>query len=202
MNRFAVFKTPRKILQGVCSTTRTTRQSTRLPTQLYSVKLYSVQNLKMTSNPPTNEMVYLPGILSPNRSFGVFRKVIHTGLYSQFVAMEVPVNGEIGDEKHSVDQILLFTHGTGKAIVAGKEQNVKQGDVVVVPAGTQHQFLNIGDVPLEVVTIYSPAEHDPRTVHGTKAEGDAQEEAGEDEAPQWSQRSKEENERLGIVRVD
>ena len=40
----------------------------------------------------------MPGVMSPNRSFGVFRKVLHTGLYSQFVAMEVPVNGEIGDE--------------------------------------------------------------------------------------------------------
>ncbi|KAL3434532.1 RmlC-like cupin domain-containing protein [Aspergillus tetrazonus] len=156
----------------------------------------------MVSNPPPNEMVYLPGILSPSRSFGVFRKVIHTGLYSQFVAMEIPVDGEIGDEKHAVDQVLLFTHGTGKAIVAGKEQVVKQGDVVIVPAGTQHQFLNVGDVPLEVVTIYSPAEHDPRTVHATKEEGDRQEEKGEDEPPLWSQRGKEENERLGIVRIE
>ncbi|KAL3480846.1 RmlC-like cupin domain-containing protein [Aspergillus californicus] len=156
----------------------------------------------MVSNPPPNEMVHLPGILSPGRSFGVFRKVIHTGLYSQFVAMEIPLNGEIGDEKHSVDQILLFTHGNGRAIVAGKEQDVKQGDVVIVPAGTQHQFLNVGDVPLEVVTIYSPAEHDPRTVHETKEEGDAQEEAGEDEAPEWSQRSKGENEKLGVVRME
>ncbi|KAL4867950.1 hypothetical protein BDV12DRAFT_197666 [Aspergillus spectabilis] len=156
----------------------------------------------MTSNPPPNEMVYLPSILSPDRSFGVFRKVLHTGLYSQFVAMAVPVNGEIGDEKHTVDQVLLFTSGTGKAIVAGKEQSVKQGDVVIVPAGTQHQFLNAGDTPLEVVTIYSPAEHDPRTVHATKEEGDEQEERGEDEAPLWSQRGKGENEKLGVVRVE
>lgn len=77
---------------------------------------------------------------------------------------------------------------------------MKQGDVVIVPAGTQHQFLNAGNVPLEVVTIYSPAEHDPRTVHQTKEEGDEQEERGEDEAPEWSQRGKAENERLGIVK--
>ncbi|KAE8154895.1 FAD binding domain-containing protein [Aspergillus avenaceus] len=143
----------------------------------------------MTSQPPRHEMVYFPGIMSPSRSFGVFRKVLHTGLYSQFVAMEVPVNGEIGDEVHTVDQVLIFTHGTGKAIVSGKEQQVNQGDVVIVPAGTQHQFLNVGSTPLEVVTIYSPAEHDSRTVHRTKEEGDAQEERGEDEAPEWSQRS-------------
>lgn len=67
-----------------------------------SVRSYSDRSSKyngnMTSQPPKNEMVYMPGVMSPNRSFGVFRKVLHTGLYSQFVAMEVPVNGEIGDE--------------------------------------------------------------------------------------------------------
>ena len=55
-------------------------------------------NGNTADKPPKNEMVYLPGVMSPNRKFGVFRKVLHTGLYSQFVAMEVPVNGEIGDE--------------------------------------------------------------------------------------------------------
>ncbi|OJJ54258.1 hypothetical protein ASPSYDRAFT_50306 [Aspergillus sydowii CBS 593.65] len=202
MNGPALFKLSRNLRLDVLANTRLTRQPIRFSRKLYSTKSHPAQGHRMVSNPPPNEMVYLPGILSPNRSFGVFRKVVHTGLYSQFVAMEIPVNGEIGDEKHTVDQILLFTHGTGKAIVAGKEQKVKEGDVVIVPAGTQHQFLNAGDVPLEVVTIYSPAEHDPRTIHETKAEGDAQEEAGEDEAPQWSQRSKPENEKLGIVKVD
>ena len=32
------------------------------------------------------------------RSFGDFRRVLHTGLYSQLVAMEIPVGGDIGDE--------------------------------------------------------------------------------------------------------
>jgi hypothetical protein len=52
----------------------------------------------MSTEPPRHEMVYLPSLLSETRSFGLFRKVIHTGLYSQLVAMEVPPNGEIGDE--------------------------------------------------------------------------------------------------------
>lgn len=73
--------------------------------------------------------------------------------------------------------------------------------MVIVPAGTQHQFLNIGNVPLEVVTIYAPAEHAPHSVHQTKAEGDEQEDKGEDEAPDWSRRSKAENERLGLVKL-
>lgn len=81
----------------------------------------------------------------------------------------------------------------------GKDQEVKAGDVVVVPAGTQHQFVTKGDQPLELLTVYSPAEHLPTSVHKTKEEGDEKEEDGTDEAPEWSQRSKKENEKSGEI---
>jgi putative ABC transport system ATP-binding protein len=100
---------------------------------------------------------------------------------------------------HLVDQILLFTSGRGLATVNGKDQEVKAGDVVVVPAGTQHQFVTKGDQPLELLTVYSPAEHLPTSVHKTKEEGDEKEEDGTDEAPEWSQRSKKENEKSGEI---
>jgi hypothetical protein len=48
--------------------------------------------------PPKHEMVHFPGLMSEKREFGDFRTVLHTGLYSQIVAMEVPVGGDIGDE--------------------------------------------------------------------------------------------------------
>jgi hypothetical protein len=48
--------------------------------------------------PPKHEMVHFKGLLSEKRSFGDFRTVLHTGLFSQVVAMEVPVGGDIGDE--------------------------------------------------------------------------------------------------------
>lgn len=50
-------------------------------------------------------------------------------------------------------------------------------------------------------TIYSPAEHDAQTVHHTKEEGDKEEDEGKDEAPEWSQQSKEHNEKAGLVRI-
>ena len=150
--------------------------------------------------PPKHEMVHFPGLMSEKRSFGDFRTVLHTGLYSQIVAMEVPVNGEIGDEVHTVDQILLFTSGKGLATVNGKDQEVKAGDVVVVPAGTQHQFVTKGDQPLELITVYAPAEHLPSSVHKTKEEGDKAEEDEIDEAPEWALKPKAENEKNGLVK--
>lgn len=130
-----------------------------------------------------------------------FRKVLYTGLYSQVVLMTIPAGGDIGDEVHTVDQALTFTSGIGKATINGKDQDVKAGDLMVVPAGTQHQFVNTGPNPLILYTIYSPAEHKSTTVHHTKAQGDKEEEDGIDEAPEWSQKSKVDNERAGLVKL-
>jgi mannose-6-phosphate isomerase-like protein (cupin superfamily) len=41
---------------------------------------------------------------------------------------------------------------------------------VAVPAGTLHNFINTGDKPLKLFTIYSPPEEAPGTVHRNKAE--------------------------------
>lgn len=100
-----------------------------------------------------------------------------------------------------MDQILTFTSGVGRATIAGKDQDVKAGDLVIVPAGTQHQFVNTGNTPLILYTVYGPAEHKPTTVHKTKEQGDKEEEEGIDEPPAWSQRSKKQNEEDGLVRA-
>lgn len=45
-------------------------------------------------------MVHFPQLASSagSGSLGEFRRVLHTGLYSQVVAMEIPVGGDIGEE--------------------------------------------------------------------------------------------------------
>ena len=113
-----------------------------------------------------------------------FRRVLWTGRHSQLVIMTIPPGGEIGEEVHDdVDQILSFVSGVGKAVVAGRTRKVTQGDVVAVPAGTRHNFLNDGPNPLVLYTVYGPPEHADGVVHKTKEEADAAEAAGEDEPP-------------------
>ena len=113
-----------------------------------------------------------------------FRRVLWTGEHIQLVIMTIPPDGEIGEEVHEdVDQILTFVSGTGKAIVGGAEKNVAQGDLVVVPAGKKHNFLNTGPNPLILYTVYGPPEHADGAVHKTKEEADKAEESGQDEPP-------------------
>ena len=113
-----------------------------------------------------------------------FRKVLWTGEHTQLVVMTIPVGGEIGSEKHDEnDQVLSFHSGTGEATVSGKKRAVVAGDVVVVPAGITHNFVNTGPTPLILSTVYGPPDHSPGAVHATKEEADALEEAGKDEPP-------------------
>jgi mannose-6-phosphate isomerase-like protein (cupin superfamily) len=113
-----------------------------------------------------------------------FRRVLWTGRHSQLVIMTIPAGGEIGEETHEgIDQILSFVSGTGEAVVAGEKKEVAQGDLVVVPAGTRHNFRNTGLNPLVLYTVYAPPEHADGVVHATKEEADAAEESGEDEPP-------------------
>jgi mannose-6-phosphate isomerase-like protein (cupin superfamily) len=106
-----------------------------------------------------------------------FRQEVKTGEHAQVVLMSIPPGGEIGDEVHHVDQVLVFVAGRGEAIVDGSRRPVAPNSLVFVPAGARHNFINTGTSDLKIVTVYAPPQHAPGTVHRTKAEADVAEAA-------------------------
>ena len=105
-----------------------------------------------------------------------FRREVATAEHSQVVLMTIPVGEEIGEEVHDgIDQLLVFVEGQAEAVLERQSSRVRSGQAVLVPAGTRHNFVNAGDVPLRLYTVYAPPEHAPGTVHRTKAEADAAE---------------------------
>ncbi|MBW3593380.1 MAG: cupin domain-containing protein, partial [Actinobacteria bacterium] len=105
-----------------------------------------------------------------------FRRVVDTRDTCLFVLMTIPRGGEMGEEVHvGVDPLLLFVEGVGVAVVVGEREPIARNQLVVVPAGTRHNFVNTGAGPLRLVTVYAPPEHAPGTVHETKDEADAAE---------------------------
>ena len=103
---------------------------------------------------------------------------------SQLVIMTIAAGGEIGEEVHEeTDQVLSFVSGVGEAQVGGQKRKVQAGDLVAVPAGTKHNFVNTGPNPLVLYTVYGPPEHADGAVHKTKEEADRLEEEGKDEPP-------------------
>jgi len=104
-----------------------------------------------------------------------FRQVLFTGKYAQLVVMSLQPGEEIGNEVHTnVDQFFRIEQGEATFIFAGTERHtVKDGDAVVVPAGTYHNVINASKkTKLKLYTIYSPPNHPDKTVHKTKAEAE------------------------------
>ncbi len=106
-----------------------------------------------------------------------FRKVLYTGKHSQLVLMALKPKEEIGMEVHKEnDQFFRFEKGQGKCIIDGNEYDVKDGSAIVVPAGAQHNVINVSESEdLKLYTIYSPAHHKDGIVRATKEEAEASE---------------------------
>lgn len=101
-----------------------------------------------------------------------FRKELYTTDRSQVVVMSLEPGEDIGLETHDLDQVLVFVAGQGEFSVGSQRGMVEAGDVVVVPAHTQHNFSNSGKTALKLYTIYAPPEHAPGTLHRSKAEAE------------------------------
>ena len=104
-----------------------------------------------------------------------FRQVLYTSKHSQLVLMSLRPNEEIGMEVHEEnDQFFRFEKGQGKCIIDGNEYEIGDGVAIVVPAGAQHNVINISATDdLKLYTIYSPAHHKDGVVRATKAEAEA-----------------------------
>jgi len=107
-----------------------------------------------------------------------FRRVLYTGKHSQLVLMSLAPGEEIGLETHAEnDQFFRFEDGEGRVLIDGNEYMVGDGDVIVVPAGAEHNVVNTSfEKALKLYTIYSPAHHRDGIVRATKAEAEANEE--------------------------
>ncbi|BDP44451.1 hypothetical protein DAETH_44200 (plasmid) [Deinococcus aetherius] len=104
-----------------------------------------------------------------------FRQEVHTAEHSQLVVMSVEPGDDIGEEVHEVDQVLVFVSGQGEAVLNGERSPVGANSLVIVPAGTRHNFVNTGQEPMKLFTVYAPPEEEPGTLHRDKAEAEAAE---------------------------
>ena len=85
-----------------------------------------------------------------------YRTVAWSGRYLQVTLMSIPVNGDIGLEKHpDTDQFIRLDRGRGRAQMGPAkdeltfDHEVSDGWCVIVPAGSWHNITNIGDEPMQ-----------------------------------------------------
>ncbi len=115
--------------------------------------------------------MHLKNLTGQAKDNGYFRHVLATGAHVQVVIMSIPPGGDIGEEVHDDnDQILYLVEGSGEAILAGEATPFEVGDLVLVPAGTQHNFRTTGEQAMKIITAYAPPHHPDGTIHETKAD--------------------------------
>jgi quercetin dioxygenase-like cupin family protein len=90
-----------------------------------------------TGNPVTRQTIFQPGE-SSTFNFGVVS--FSAGSRNKF-------------HKHTSDQILIVTEGTGTVATDQGEQTVTVGDVILIPAGENHWHGAPGSTSMAHITI-------------------------------------------------
>jgi len=77
---------------------------------------------------------------------------------SEAMVVNIPANFSSDHENsHRGDQIIYVIDGRATARVSGKEQEIKAGDLLTIPAGAMHT-LRTGSEPLFGLSIFAPPE--------------------------------------------
>lgn len=111
-----------------------------------------------------------------------FRLALWTGSHLQLTLMSINVGEDIGLEMHpDVDQFIRIERGNAEVTMGDMKdmvsfrENLKDDDIVIIPAGKWHNIINTGNQPLKLYSIYAPANHPHGTVHKTKQDAMAAE---------------------------
>ena len=99
-----------------------------------------------------------------------FRQVLYTTKNCQLVLMALKPQEDIGAEVHRLDQFFRVEQGSGEVVLDGVFTPIRDGFAVVVPAGTNHNIINTGTVPMKLYTLYAPPNHRDGVVHRTRAD--------------------------------
>lgn len=106
-----------------------------------------------------------------------FRTTLWTGELLQLTLMSIDVRDEIGLEMHSdIDQFIRVEQGQGLVCMGNTRDNLYYRQkifddcAIFIPAGTWHNLINTGCIPLKVYSIYAPPNHPLGTIHKTRRE--------------------------------
>ena len=106
-----------------------------------------------------------------------FRTTLWTGKDMQLTLMSIPVCGDIGVEMHNdVDQFIRVVSGRARVCMGTFFYNLQEkayvdcNSAIIIPAGTWHNIINVGNCPLKLYSLYAPPQHSFGTVHKRKSD--------------------------------
>lgn len=112
-----------------------------------------------------------------------YRTALWTGNYLQLTLMSIEPGEDIGQEiHHDLDQFLRVEEGRGIVRMGYErdrlnyQEEVNDDFAIIVPAGTWHNVINTGSIPLKLYSIYAPPQHPRGTIQETREDAMADEE--------------------------
>lgn len=88
----------------------------------------------------------------------VTSRTLHKTTQSETAVFTIPANFRADRENtHKGDQLIYVINGTVTARVSGKEQDLKAGDLLMIPAGAPHT-LRTGSESMFGFTMFAPPE--------------------------------------------
>jgi mannose-6-phosphate isomerase-like protein (cupin superfamily) len=91
-------------------------------------------------------------------------EVMQTTERSQTAVMSLQpgeASGEAKEDHPRSDQVLLVMEGEVIAEIAEEKARMRQGDVVIVPAGVKHRFKNDSHSVVRTFSVYAPPAYPP-----------------------------------------
>jgi mannose-6-phosphate isomerase-like protein (cupin superfamily) len=85
---------------------------------------------------------------------GEFEGYEHGGTGISMIFVDAAPGGGPSLHRHEYDEVFIVQEGTATMTAGDRKIEVSAGDIVVVPAGQPHAFVNSGDGPLRQIDIH------------------------------------------------
>ena len=72
-----------------------------------------------------------------------------------FLLVNAPPGGGVELHRHNYDEVIIVHEGRATCVIGDKQHLVTAGEVIVIPAGTPHSFINSGNAPLCQTDIHA-----------------------------------------------
>jgi mannose-6-phosphate isomerase-like protein (cupin superfamily) len=76
------------------------------------------------------------------------------GVGITFLLVDAPPGSGPALHKHPYEEIIIVQEGRATVVLDDVESEVAGGEIVVIPAGAAHRFVNSGDGPLRQIDIH------------------------------------------------
>ncbi|PWY54664.1 cupin domain-containing protein [Legionella qingyii] len=119
--------------------------------------------------------VISPKIFEKAKNNENWKLAFMTGKDAQVVFMSITPktnpNNEIGMEIHKFDQVIFVVEGQAKSVLNGKNATVTAGDMIFIPQGVPHNFINLNaKKPFKIISVYSATDIPEKAVYKHKSD--------------------------------